>query len=209
MRLMMIYLISLLTFVTTNLYGAASTKTILVMGDSLSAGYGIDPALGWVNLIQQKLSAAASKNQSWNMINGSVSGETSSGGLARLDGLLKAHHPEIVIIELGANDGLRGQPIKLMQQNLQAMIAASKTSGAKVLLLGMQIPSNYGARYTGEFKQTFQTLADKNNIPLVPFMLTGVAANPEYIQSDGLHPNVIAQPIIVNNIWPTLEKMLQ
>lgn len=206
MRLASICLVSLLTFVINIASAAQSHKNILVMGDSLSAGYGIDPQWGWVNLAQKKLAA---EGLNWVLINGSVSGETSSGGLSSLSGLLKQHKPAIVIIELGGNDGLRGQPTQLLLQNLQQMIDASKASGARVLLLGMQIPSNYGPRYSREFKEVYPTLAEKNNIGLVPFMLEGVAANPQFAQEDGLHPNIAAQPIIMENIWPSLKKMLQ
>ena len=175
------------------------------MGDSLSAGYGIDANLGWVKLMGDKL---ATKKSSLKIINASVSGETSSGGLARLSDLLKVHTPYIVIIELGGNDGLRGQPVKILAQNLQTMIDASKASGAKILLLGMQIPTNYGPRYTREFKDTYANLAEKNKIELVPFMLEGVASNTNLLLPDNIHPNEKAQPIIVNTILPTLENML-
>lgn len=182
----------------------ANQTNILVMGDSLSAGYGINVEKGWVNLLQQELA----KKSRGNIINASVSGETSSGGVSRLPSLLNTHKPAIVIIELGGNDGLRGQPLKLMQENLQTMITASKNAGAKVLLVGMQIPTNYGQRYTTQFRETFASLAEKNQIPLVPFLLEGVATQSHLMQNDGIHPNVDAQPIIVNNVRPFIEKML-
>lgn len=181
---------------------SAKPVTVLVMGDSLSAGYGIKLEQGWVNLLQQQMTNEAK------IINASVSGETTSGGLTRLPALLKTHQPAVVILELGGNDGLRGQPLKLMQENLQTMISASQTAGAKVLLIGMQIPTNYGQRYTKQFKETYLTLAEKNNVLLVPFLLEGVATREELFQSDKIHPTAEAQPMLVKNVKPLLEKML-
>ena len=183
---------------------AEKNKSILVLGDSLSAGYGINPAEGWVNLMNEPLK----KYGNWELINASVSGETSSGGNARLPALLTEHKPSIVIIELGANDALRGQPLKILQGNLQLMIDTSTKSGAKVLLIGMQIPTNYGPRYTREFSETYPKMAEKNKLPLVPFLLEGVATHPELFQKDGLHPKTEAQPTIVKNVWALLETML-
>lgn len=185
-------------------FAHANQTNILVMGDSLSAGYGITVEKGWVNLLQQELT----KKSRATIINASVSGETTSGGMARLPSLLNTHKPAIVILELGGNDGLRGQPLKLMQENLQAMISASKIAGAKVLLVGMQIPTNYGQRYTTQFKNTFASLAKKNQISLVPFLLEDIATQSHLMQNDGIHPNAEAQPIILNNVLPHLEKML-
>ncbi len=181
---------------------SAKPVTVLVMGDSLSAGYGIKLEQGWVNLLQQQMTNEAK------IINASVSGETTSGGLTRLPALLKTHQPAVVILELGGNDGLRGQPLKLMQENLQTMISASQMAGAKVLLIGMQIPTNYGQRYTKQFKETYPTLAEKNNVLLVPFLLEGVATREELFQSDKIHPTAEAQPMLVKNVKPLLEKML-
>ena len=207
MRKMKIYLFLLLTIVT-NLacaQNATSTPTkILVMGDSLSAGYGIDIQQGWVSLLEQELA----KNHSITMINASVSGETSSGGNNRLPALLSEHKPDIVILELGGNDGLRGQPLKLLEKNLQTMIDASRNANAKILLAGMQIPPNYGARYSNQFKELYGKLAQQNNISLIPFLLEGVGGNETLIQRDGIHPTADAQPIIVKNVLPELEKML-
>ena len=207
MRKMKIYLFLLLTIVT-NLacaQNATSTPTkILVMGDSLSAGYGIDIQQGWVSLLEQELA----KNHSITMINASVSGETSSGGNNRLPALLSEHKPDIVILELGGNDGLRGQPLKLLDKNLQTMIDASRNANAKILLAGMQIPPNYGARYSNQFKELYGKLAQQNNISLIPFLLEGVGGNETLIQRDGIHPTADAQPFIVKNVLPELEKML-
>lgn len=182
----------------------AAQPTVLVMGDSLSAGYGFNVEKGWVNLLEKKLS----KTSPVMMINASVTGETTSGGLNRLPALLKKHNPQIVILELGGNDGLRGQSVKIMQDNLQNMINLSKKAGAKVLLVGMQIPTNYGQRYTSQFKSVYPALATKNNISLVPFLLENVATHSDLIQQDGIHPNAAAQPLILNNVQPLLEAML-
>jgi acyl-CoA thioesterase I len=171
-------------------------QKMLVLGDSLSAAYGIDPDQGWVTLLQQELT----KKYPIQIINASVSGETSSGGLARLPALLKEHQPKIVIIELGANDGLRGLPLKILEENLQAMIEVSRTQGAEVVLAGMQIPPNYGPRYTLQFKELFPAIAEKNSLQLIPFLLEGVAGNNQLIQEDGLHPTADAQPLIMNNV---------
>ncbi len=183
--------------------------TVLVMGDSLSAGYGINPAQGWVSLLGESLKAR-SLNQPglWKIANASVSGETSSGGKSRLPELLAKYKPSIVILELGANDGLRGQPLKILENNLQEMITASTGANAQVLLTGMQIPTNYGPRYTRAFKEIFPRLAEKNQLAFVPFLLEGIAGNAALIQPDGLHPTAAAQPIILHNVLPTLLTLL-
>lgn len=204
---MKIYLFLLLTIVT-NLACAQNTTSsatkILVMGDSLSAGYGIDIQQGWVNLLEKEIT----KKHAVQIINASVSGETSSGGNTRLPALLAEHKPDIVILELGGNDGLRGQPLKLLEKNLQAMIDASKKIEAQVLLAGMQIPPNYGARYSNQFKDLYEKLARQNNVALIPFLLEGVGGNETLVQRDGIHPTAEAQPIIVKNVLPELEKLL-
>ncbi len=202
-----IYLFLLLTIVTSLVYAqnpTAGTTKILVMGDSLSAGYGIDIEQGWVNLLVKELT----KNHAIQIINASVSGETSSGGNTRLPALLAEHNPDIVILELGGNDGLRGQPLKLLQKNLQSMIDASKKIEAKVLLAGMQIPPNYGARYSNQFKDLYPKLAEQNQLGLIPFLLEGIGGNETLMQRDGIHPTADAQPIIVKNVLPELEKLL-
>jgi acyl-CoA thioesterase-1 len=202
-----IYLFLLLTIVTSLVYAqnpTAGPTKILVMGDSLSAGYGIDIEQGWVNLLEKELT----KNHAIQIINASVSGETSSGGNTRLPALLAEHNPDIVILELGGNDGLRGQPLKLLQKNLQSMIDASKKIEAKVLLAGMQIPPNYGARYSNQFKDLYPKLAEQNQLGLIPFLLEGIGGNETLMQRDGIHPTADAQPIIVKNVLPELEKLL-
>lgn len=202
-----IYLFLLLTIVTSLARAqtpTAETTKILVMGDSLSAGYGIDIEQGWVNLLEKELT----KKRAIQIINASVSGETSSGGNTRLPALLAEHKPDIVILELGGNDGLRGQPLKLLEKNLQAMIGASKKIEAKVLLAGMQIPPNYGARYSNQFKELYPKLAEQNQLGLIPFLLEGIGGNETLVQRDGIHPTAEAQPIIVKNVMPELEKLL-
>jgi acyl-CoA thioesterase I len=186
-------------------FSFAKQPTVLVMGDSLSAGYGIQLEQSWVTLLQQELV----KSTQAKVINASVSGETSGGGLARLSALLTRHKPDVVIIELGGNDGLRGQPINIMQNNLQAMITASQTAGAAVLLAGMQIPPNYGPRYTKQFKETYAKLAEENDVSLVPFLLEDVAAHSDLIQRDGIHPTAEAQPRILKNVLPVLLPLLK
>lgn len=202
-----IYLFLLLTIVTSLAYAQNPTTgatKILVMGDSLSAGYGIDIQQGWVNLLEQELT----KNYAIQIINASVSGETSSGGNTRLPTLLAEHKPDIVILELGGNDGLRGQPLKLLEKNLQAMIDASRKIDAKVLLAGMQIPPNYGARYSNQFKALYPKLAEQNQLGLISFLLEGIGGNETLMQRDRIHPTAEAQPIIVNNVLPELKKLL-
>lgn len=199
-----IYVFLLLTFVINAVMAQQPPKKILVMGDSLSAGYGIDIQQGWVKLMEEKLA----QTHEVNIINASVSGETSSGGKTRLPPLLNEHKPDIVILELGGNDGLRGQPLKLLESNLQTMIDASKNAGAKVILAGMQIPPNYGARYSSEFKALYEKLAEKNQSGLIPFLLEGIGGKAELMQRDGIHPTAEAQEIIVENALPEIKKYL-
>jgi acyl-CoA thioesterase-1 len=176
----------------------------------LSAGYGIKVEEGWVTLLQQELAKKQQANSiNARVINASVSGETTSGGLTRLPAVLSQHKPDIVIIELGGNDGLRGQQLKIMQNNLQAMISASQAAGAKIILAGMQIPTNYGPRYTKEFRETYSTLAEKNNTALIPFLLDGVATHSNLIQQDGIHPTAEAQPLILRNVLPVLMPLIK
>lgn len=205
MQKLHIYLFLLLTFVTNLAVAQQPTDKILVLGDSLSAGYGIDIQQGWVSLLQKELA----KSHKVQVINASVSGETSSGGKTRLPALLTEHKPDVVILELGGNDGLRGQPLKLLEKNLQIMIDASKNSGAKVILAGMQIPPNYGPRYSSEFKTLSVNLAEKNESGLIPFLLEGIGGKAELMQRDGIHPTAEAQSIIVNNALPEIKKYLR
>lgn len=193
-------------FVAWCVPASAANQTILVYGDSLSAAYGLPQQQGWVALLQQKL---REEKKSFHVVNASISGETTNGGLTRIDSVLNSTKPDIVILELGANDGLRGLPIKSTHTNLTRILGKIKKSGAKVLLLGMKIPPNYGTRYAAEFSNTYQELAKTHQVALVPFMLENVAARPELIQQDGLHPNAQGQPIILENIWPHLKSLLK
>lgn len=183
----------------------AAAGTILIVGDSISAAFGLDTRIGWVALLEQRL-----KQQGYDdkVINASISGDTSAGGLARLPALLAAHKPEVVIIELGGNDGLRGQQPAQLKQNLAGMIAASQNAGAKVLLLGMQLPPNYGARYTQAFAKVYDELAHEKQVALVPFFLQGVGGNPQLMQADGIHPAADAQGLLLENVWPALKALL-
>ena len=183
----------------------AATPTILVYGDSLSAAYGIPREQGWVNLLQQRLQKQGLPYQ---VINASISGETTSGGLSRIAQTLRQYKPDFVLLELGANDGLRGLPVDEMQRNLSAMIAASQKTKAHVMLIGIMIPPNYGPRYTHEFTDSYPTLAQHYKLPLVPFLLDGVAGRAELTQDDGLHPNAIAQPQVLDNVWKVLQPEL-
>lgn len=165
-------------------------QTVLIMGDSLSAAFGIDKSKGWVALLQEKYQDRLL------LMNASISGETTSGGRFRITQALKTHQPELVIIELGGNDGLRGTPVSQIKANLDAMINSAHASGAEVILLGMRIPPNYGKRYTDQFAAVFPELAEQYNIKLVPFFLEGVAGHPGMMQDDGIHPTEQAQPIM-------------
>ena len=195
-----------LIFVAWPLSAHAAHPKILIYGDSLSAAYGIPQESGWAHLLQQKL---RQEYMDYEVINASISGETTSGGLARLQATLAQTRPEIIILELGANDGLRGLPIRDMHDNLNAMIQLSKQFRVKILLIGMRVPPNYGAKYTEAFHQTYPSLANKHKIKMVPFMLDQVAANPKLIQQDGLHPNALGQPIILNHIWQQLRLLIK
>lgn len=183
------------------------TQTILVFGDSLSAAYGIDQQLGWTALLTQKLNGF-SQTHTFNVVNASVSGETTSGGLSRFQQAILRAKPSIVILELGANDGLRGLPVDLMTENLANMIQISQKNNAKVLLLGMKIPPNYGAKYAAAFEKMYINLSEHYKTALVPFMLENVAGKPELIQPDGLHPTATAQVQLLDNIWPKLSPLL-
>lgn len=180
-------------------------KSIVVLGDSISASYGFEAQQGWVALMQQKIQA---DYPSYTIYNESISGDTTAGGLARLPKIIKKYQPDILMLELGANDGLRGMSLTAMQKNLSAIIKKSKKSGAQVLLLSMRIPSNYGRRFTDMFYNTYQKLSTQHDIPVVPFILENVALNKSHMQRDGLHPNALAQPTITEHIYPYLLKLL-
>jgi acyl-CoA thioesterase-1 len=187
--------------------GAAAASTILVMGDSLSAAYGVETETAWVNLLRERLSEE--DHDQWQVVNASISGETTDGGARRLPALLDRHQPDIVIIELGGNDGLRGFQPPVIRDNLSAMIEASREGGASVLLIGMQIPPNYGPRYTRMFADMFPDLSDQYNTGLVPFFLEGIYNGDGMMQDDGIHPTGEAQPLLLDNVWPHLVPLLQ
>lgn len=177
--------------------------TVLVLGDSLSAGYGIRLEQSWPALLQQRLGS------DWRVVNASQSGETTAGGLTRLAPALQQHRPAVVIVELGANDGLRGLPVDLARRNLAAIIEAAQASKARVLLLSMQLPPNFGGAYTRQFQTMFSDLARQYRLPAPPFLLEGIADKPELFQSDQLHPVAQAQPTILDNVWPALKPLLR
>jgi len=198
---LMVLLVILTTFSTI-----LSANTIVVFGDSISAAYNMPEEKGWVNLLQQTLD---DKGYPHTLVNQSISGDTTAGGLARIDKALEQHKPNLVLLELGANDGLRGFSPNLIKKNLRELIKRSRQSGAKVILLSMRIPSNYGKRYTELFYNNYLELAEEMNIPFVPFILEDVALKPDLMQADQLHPNEKAQPIIAEKIWSHLEPILQ
>jgi acyl-CoA thioesterase I len=181
-------------------------RVILVVGDSLSAGYGIDISQGWVALLDQRLKT---QGYGYRVVNASVSGETSGGARGRLTKLLELNHPVIMILEIGANDGLRGLPIKQTHDNIAAMVTEAKAGGARVLLAGMQMPPNYGAKYTQEFAAVFSDVAREQKQPLIPFFLDGIALDMKLVQADGLHPTAEAQPRLLDNVWAELKPMLK
>lgn len=183
------------------LLSSNAAALVLLVGDSIGAGFGVPEQNGWAALLEQRIAPRK-------VINASISGDTSSGAKARLPALLKHYQPEIVIIEIGGNDGLRGQPVALLEKNLKAMIELSREAGAKVLLLGMHIPPNYGESYTEAFHQTYHRVAKALSVPLLPFLLEGIALKPELMQADRVHPNARAQSLIVQNVLPALEPLL-
>ena len=184
----------------------ADAPTILVFGDSLSAGYGLAHIdQGWVGMLREKLK---SEGYGYQVVNASVSGETTAGGLARLPRALELHHPKLVILELGANDGLRALPIEQMRANLGDMVDETVRAGARVLLLGIRIPPNYGPEYTEKFYQVFEEVAHAKAVPRVPFLLADVALEPGLMQADGLHPNEQGQPKLLATVWSALKPLL-
>jgi len=184
------------------LAGAGAAPTLLVFGDSLSAAYGIPREFGWVSLLQRRVPG-------YRVVNASVSGETTAGGLTRLPGVLAAHQPRITLLELGANDGLRGLPLRQTTRNLEAMIDLARRQGSKVLLVGMHLPPNYGPAYTREFQALFVAVAKARKVRLVPFLLAGMADQRDRFQADGLHPDAEAQPRLRDNVWRELAPMLK
>lgn len=179
----------------------ATEPVILVVGDSLSAGYGIELDEGWVALLQERVGG----EDPYRVVNASISGDTTAGGVARLGKALARHRPRLVVIELGGNDGLRGLPLKVVERNFEAMIQNSRAAGAEVALLGMRIPANYGRRYAEKFHDLYLALAERHDLPVVDFFLDGVALDAGMMQADGIHPNAAAQPRLLDNAWPAIE----
>jgi acyl-CoA thioesterase-1 len=197
----------LLFLVFTGFPANADVPAILVFGDSISAGYGLARVeQGWVGLLRAKLKG---EGYGYQVINASVTGETTAGGLARLPRALDLHHPRLVILELGGNDGLRALPIDQMRSNLGKMVDLAVASGAQVLLLGMRIPPNYGPEFTEKFFAVFADVAREKKTPLVPFLLNDIALSPDLMQADGVHPNELGQPKLLDNVWPGLRPLLR
>ena len=185
---------------------ASAAQTIVVVGDSLSSGYGLTAEQSWVAMLRERLDAEA---YGYDVVNASIAGDTSAGGLARLPRLLKEHSPEVVVIELGGNDGLRGQPVDTLRANLAKMIELSQERGARVLLAGMRIPPNLGPSYTQAFAGVYQELAMRYHVALVDFLLADVALHPELMQADGIHANASGQKIVFANVWRVLSGVLR
>lgn len=183
----------------------SATRSVLVVGDSLSAEYGIARGTGWVPLLSRRL---AQQYPNYRVVNASISGDTTSGGVTRLPALLKQHAPAVVLLELGSNDALRGLSLEMTEKNLRTMAQGAKAAGARVLVVGMRIPPNYGREYTERFMQAFSTVAKEESAPLVPFLLDGIAADRNMFQSDGIHPNEEAQSKLLDNVWPHLKPLL-
>ncbi|WP_292919653.1 arylesterase [Nitrosomonas sp.] len=200
------FLIILIFVFTISAPAVALTKTIMVFGDSLSASYGMSTEAGWVTLLEQRLQ---SKYADYHIINASISGETALGGRNRIRQALETHRPEIVILELGGNDGLRGASIKSIYENLAAIIEECQQNNALVLLAGMQLPPNYGRTYTQKFQALFPQLAENHQVKLIPFLLAGFGDKHEFFQADGIHPTEVAQKKIAENVWEVLQTMFK
>jgi acyl-CoA thioesterase-1 len=196
----------LLVLVVGSISAGAEIPVILVFGDSISAAHGLRVEQGWVALLQTRLK---DQGYGYQVVNASVSGETTAGGLARLPRALTLHHPRIVILELGGNDGLRALPIAQMRANLANMVDLATAAGAKVMLLGMRMPPNYGADFTEQFRLCYSDLARDKKLPLVPFLLQDIALSPDLMQEDGIHPNEMGQPKLLDNVWPALKPLLR
>lgn len=184
---------------------AADVPTVLILGDSLSAGYGIDVDQSWTALLQARLREQGYEHR---VVNASISGETTEGGAERIGPALENFAPAVVVLELGGNDGLRGFPPQRTRENLEKIITASRASGAEVALLGIRIPSNYGPRYTRAFENAFRETAETFGVPWIEFFMDGVALDEELMQSDGIHPNASAQPVLLDNAWPAIREAL-
>jgi len=192
--------------VASNGLASSQDRSILVVGDSLSAGYGVPLDRGWVALLQARL---VDEGYGYRVVNASISGDTTGGGLRRLPRALDTHRPDIVILELGGNDGLRGLPVAEIRRNFEQMIEFSRDAGAEVVLAGMQMPPNYGMRYTDEFAALYPDLAGRFDLPLIGFFMDQVALDPTKMQADGIHPNEAGQPLLLENVWPVLVPVLE
>ncbi len=195
----------LLLFLLVATASAATAPTVLIVGDSLSAGYGIEVDQSWTTLLQLRLRSQGYEHR---VVNASISGDTTEGGATRIEAALLNFDPELVILELGGNDGLRGIPPDTMKGNLQSIIESSRASGASVILLGIRIPTNYGPRYTSAFEAVYRDLAEQMDIPWIEFFMEGVALDDSLMQADGIHPNEAAQPILLDNAWPMVLRAL-
>lgn len=202
MKLLIVLLLSVCSMTAR----AAEASVILVLGDSLSAGYGISGEQGWVSLLAQRIKT---QGLNYRVVNASISGDTTSGGLSRLPAALDKHQPAIVLIELGGNDGLRGQPVAQLKANLQKLTTMVQARKAQPVLLEMRIPSNYGAVYTEQFTRAFGEVGKASKVPVVPFFLAAIATDPKSFQDDGIHPLAAAQPKMLDAVWPTLQPLLK
>lgn len=203
--LRLLYTLWLLLSCSTAYAQSQHAHTLLVVGDSISAAYGIEIEQGWVARLQQRLNE---RELSYQVVNASISGDTSAGGRARLPALLEQYQPALLVIELGGNDGLRGLPLPSLKDNLSAMIQLARQQGSQVIVLGMRIPPNYGPRYTEGFYQVYQQLAQELEVPVLDFFLEGIGGVPGMIQADGIHPTEAAQPLLLDNAWPLIEAQL-
>jgi acyl-CoA thioesterase-1 len=199
-------LLTLLLILSAVTAGSADTPTVLVLGDSLSAGYGIDVDQSWTALLQSRLDAQGYEHR---VVNASISGETTQGGAARISAALNEFEPEVVVLALGGNDGLRGFPPERIKANLLSIVDAVESKGGAVVLLGIRIPTNYGARYTQAFEKVYDELAEERDLPWIEFFMEGVALDEELMQDDGIHPNEKAQPVLLDNAWPAIQQALQ
>lgn len=199
-------MVLLTTLALSGMAVAAPTRTVLVLGDSLSAGYGLAASQGWVALTAQRM---RSTHPQWRVVNASISGETTAGGAARIESALKRTRPSVVVIELGANDGLRGLSLQQTRANLGAIIAASVRSGSRVLLVGMRMPPNFGPVYTQGFERNYLSLAKRHNTAFLPFLLAPIASERKYFQADNMHPVAAAQPKLRDHVWPVLSPLLK
>ena len=207
-RFMVHFALALMFGLAMSAINPAQAKTLLILGDSLSAEYGLTKGTGWVELLNQRMQQ---NHPGWSVVNASISGETTAGGLSRLPALLKRLKPSVVVIELGGNDALRGLDLKTTRSNLKRMIQLSQQASSQVLLVGMQVPPNYGVAYTRDFAQLFTQTARDMQVPVVPFFLAGIADAPnamKWFQADRIHPNSSAHPKMLENVWPSIQRLI-